>query len=51
MTVAMKVRDAIAVKAINVRKAYGAAFRMEPLCRPSENWKQFILRLLRKSTG
>ena len=49
--VAIKVRDAIAIKAINVRKVYGAAFRMEPLCRPSGNWKQFILRLFRKSTG
>ena len=50
MAVAIKVRDAIAVKAINVRKAYGA-FRMEPLCRPSGNWKQFILRLFRNSIG
>ncbi len=49
--VAMTVRDTIAVKAINVRKAYRAAFKMEPLCRPIENWKQFILRLFRDSIG
>ena len=49
--VAMTVRNTIAVKAINVRKVYGAAFKMEPLCRPIENWKQFILRLFWNSIG